>query len=57
MPVDSVHALHFGQNERLPVCNLYHLKALAEYYPNIHSAPFNPASADFCIVIITYVLT
>ena len=52
MLIDSMRVLHFSQLKirGLSVKNLYHLKAYVEYYPNIHSAPFNPTSANFCIV-------
>ena len=47
MLIVGTGVLHFGQNKRAASSKLYHLKARAEYYPYIHSAPFNPASADF----------
>ena len=39
----------FCQNKRGISLKFIPPKDHAEYYPNIHSAPFNTASAHFCI--------
>ena len=53
MLIGSTRILYFGQNKRASY--QFKIYAISEYYPYIHSAPFNPTSADFCIV--TYGLT